>query len=148
MRGWEHITTTAQLQQVLKDRPATIAGTPRHPAQAQPRAHQPPTDIEEQAGLRLQRLAKQHGWVGEDCWDAEDGLRCLLARGTELLYVQVLRPAQPASAEQAKLLRALRETGHIEVFVTPASALEQVEVRLMHRRVGARESKSQRGASL
>lgn len=134
MKGYEHLTTASYLR-ALKDTQATIVDN-RRPRARRTDTGARPTDTEEQAWQRLERLAHTHGWVEDSCWHSEDGLRCLLMRGQdELLYVVMLRPGQPGSEAQQARVRAARRNHNIEVVVCPAQDTRQLEVRLAHRRI-------------
>jgi len=90
----------------------------------------------------IQRLAKQHGWLGEHTWNAQgpnSGLQCLLVRERVVLAL-ILGPRQKISMAQQTWLEVLRRTGDVDVYCWHAGTKDQavMQERLSRRRTPER----------
>lgn len=80
----------------------------------------------------IKQLAKAHGWLGEDTWQAlgeDDGLRCTLLRGSVHLVAQILTSRQQLTRTQQRWLDALERTG-VEIHVWKPTDREAIQHRL------------------
>ena len=111
--------TTAQLKAWLAARPQVqlVEEPGARPTPRLPTRPLPETDEEEALLSELRTLAKQHGWVGEHSVHPDDGIRCMLVRGSEVLVVQVLRRNQKLTMAQQTWLSVLEHTGKVETYI-------------------------------
>jgi len=110
--------STAQLKAWLAARPQVQVveeSGARRPV-SMPTRPLPASDAEEALLSEVRTLATQYGWVGEHSVHPQDGIRCTLVRGTDVLVVQLLRRGQKLTMVQQTWLHVLAHTGKIETY--------------------------------